>query len=98
MRIAYRSCLGTGECATVSSADLHESITSLQVKHGVVQCVHAELHDLYRWLEEEFHPLKLAERTAAPVAFMAEKKDLKQYVPAIQDITIIVKPGQQSRD
>ena len=63
-------------------------VAGYQVKHGVTQCVHPELQELYKWLEEEFHPLKLAERTAAPVAFMAEKKDLKQYVTAIQDITI----------
>ena len=51
--------------------------------------VHSELQDLYRWLEEEFHPLQLSQRISAPVAFMSEKKDLRQYVTAIQDITIM---------
>ena len=59
------------------------------MKNNVVPCVYAELQDLYRWLEEDFHPLKLSQRMSSPISFMADKKDLKQYVGAIQDITIM---------
>ena len=59
------------------------------MKNNVVPCVFGELQELYRWLEEDFHPLKLSQRIASPIAFMSEKKDLKQYVDAIHDITIM---------
>ena len=55
----------------------------------MVPCVFGELQELYRWLEEDFYPLKLSQRIASPIAFMSEKKDLKQYVDAIHDITIM---------
>ena len=73
---------------TVRFPTLHRRVP-LQVKNNVVPCVYAELQDLYRWLEEDFHPLKLSQRMSSPITFMADKKDLKQYVGAIQDITIM---------
>ena len=62
-------------------------IPTLQAKYNIVKNVHEELRGLYQWLEVDFHPLKLAERVAAPLKYIASNNELNQYVPALQDIT-----------
>ena len=59
------------------------------MKYNILQYVHPELQNLYRWLEVEFHPLKLSSRVASSLEFIEKNKDLNQYVPALQDITIM---------
>ena len=66
--------------------DLH--VTLLQVKYGIINYVYPELQNLYKWLELEFHPLKLATRVQGSLEFIGTKDELKQYVSALQDITI----------
>ncbi len=50
--------------------------------------VYPELSNLYKWVEVEFHPLKLASRVQGSLEFLATKDELQQYVSALQDITI----------
>lgn len=58
------------------------------VKYSVIQYVFPELQNLYRWLEIDFHPLKLSDRVKPCIEFISNQPDLKQYVPALQDIII----------
>ncbi len=60
----------------------------LQVKYNIINYVYPELQNLYKWLEVEFHPLKLASRVQGSLQFLETKEELKQYVSALQDITI----------
>jgi translation initiation factor 3 subunit A len=62
-------------------------------KYNVVQHVFPEVKDLYKWLEVEFHPLKLSERVTKCLDFIESKPDLKsenyaQYVPALKEILV----------
>ena len=59
-----------------------------QLKFNMIQHVHPELQNLYRWLELEFHPLKLSTRVTSSLEFLQTQDDLSQYVSALQDITI----------
>ena len=60
-----------------------------QEKYNVVQNVNPELQNLYRWLEVDFHPLKLSSRVAPSMEFIRKKDDLAEYAPALEDITIV---------
>lgn len=57
---------------------------------GVLQHALAPLQDLYRILEVDFHPLVLCNRVLQVIDFMdksTECPDLKQYIPALKDVT-----------
>lgn len=58
------------------------------VKYSVIQFVFPDLQNLYRWMEVEFHPLKLSHRISPCIEYINNQSDLKQYVPALQDIII----------
>lgn len=58
------------------------------VKYSVIQFVFPDLQNLYRWMEVEFHPLKLSHRISPSIEYINNQSDLKQYVPALQDIII----------
>jgi hypothetical protein len=60
-----------------------------QMKYNVVQFVNPELHNLYKWLEVEFHPLKLAQRISSSLEYIEKNEELVQFIPALQDITIM---------
>ena len=62
-------------------------------KYNVIQHVYPETRDLYKWLEVEFHPLKLSERVAKCLEFIETSQDLAnenymQYVQAIKEIAV----------
>ena len=46
------------------------------------------MQNLFRWLEVEFHPLKLSMRVSSSLEFIEQNEDLAQYVGALQDITV----------
>ncbi|KAL5016137.1 hypothetical protein ScPMuIL_005726 [Solemya velum] len=58
------------------------------VKYSVIQYVNPELQNLYRWLEEEFHPLHLYSRVRSSIDFITNSDDLSQYIPAMENILI----------
>ena len=63
-------------------------------KYNIVQHVYPEIRDLYKWLELEFHPLKLSERVSKCLAFIENNQELVnekyvQYVPAIKEIAVV---------
>ena len=62
-------------------------------KYNVVQHVFPEVRDLYKWLEIEFHPLKLSERVTKCLDSIESREDLKsenyaQYIQAIKEIAV----------
>ena len=62
-------------------------------KYNVVQHVFPEVKDLHKWLEIEFHPLKLSERVTKCLDFIENNKDLQnenyaQYIPALKEISV----------
>lgn len=58
------------------------------IKYNVIQHVHPELQNLYRWLEVEFHPLRLNQRVVSPIEFISKNDDLSPYVEALESIVI----------
>lgn len=62
------------------------------IRFGIIQCAPVQLQDLYRWLETEFHPLKLCARVQQSFDFLnkwEEFPELRQYIPSLQDITVV---------
>lgn len=62
-------------------------------KYNVIQHVFPETRDLYKWLEVEFHPLKLSERVAKCLDFIETSQEslnenYVQYVQAIKEIAV----------
>ena len=58
------------------------------MKYNVVQYVHPELQNLYKYLEVEFHPLRLYDRVKASIDFITENEELGQYIGALEEIII----------
>ncbi len=61
------------------------------VKYSVIPFVMPQVKDLYKWLEVEFHPLELCERVSQVYQVIQEggESELKQYIEALQDNTIM---------
>lgn len=62
------------------------------VRFGIIHHAPAQIQDLYRWLETEFHPLKLCTRVQQSFDFLnkwEEYPELCQYIAPIQDFTIV---------
>jgi translation initiation factor 3 subunit A len=58
---------------------------------NVVSLASPRLQDLYGWLEVDFHPLQLCEHVHTVVKELCadEGSPLQQYVPALQDVTLV---------
>lgn len=70
-----------------------QSLIKDLTKYNVVQHVFPETRDLYKWLEVEFHPLKLSSRVTKSLDFIEANQDIAnenymQYVPAIKEIVV----------
>jgi translation initiation factor 3 subunit A len=63
----------------------------LQVRVNVVSLASPHLQELYTWLEVEFHPLQLCSRVHSAIEELRadESSPLQQYVPALQDVTLV---------
>jgi len=62
------------------------------VRFGVVQAATQPLQDMHRWLEVDFHPLKLCSRvqdTLKVIEESEEKTALAQYMQPLRDITLV---------
>ena len=62
-------------------------------RYNVVNYVHPKLKELYDALEVDFEPLKICVRVDGSLQFMRTSeerlmKDLREYIPALQDITL----------
>jgi len=58
---------------------------------NVVSLASPRLQELYAWLEVDFHPLQLCSRVHVIVEELLadEGSPLHQYVPALQDVTLV---------
>lgn len=58
---------------------------------NVVSLASPRLQELYAWLEVDFHPLQLCSRVHVIVEELLadEGSPLQQYVPALQDVTLV---------
>lgn len=61
------------------------------VRVNVVNLASPQLQDLYNWLEVDFHPLLLCSRVQTVIQSLQkdETSPLVQYVPALQDVTLV---------
>uniref|UniRef100_A0A8C9T1K0 Eukaryotic translation initiation factor 3 subunit A n=1 Tax=Scleropages formosus TaxID=113540 RepID=A0A8C9T1K0_SCLFO len=70
-----------------------QSLINDMVRFNLLQYVVPEVKELYNWLEVDFHPLKLCGRVTKVLNWVrdqAEKEmDLQQYVPHLQNNTIL---------
>lgn len=58
---------------------------------NVINLASPQLQELYNWLEVEFHPLLLCERVETVIESLNadEGSPLQQYIPALQDVTLV---------
>ncbi len=75
-----------------SSVPTRASLIKDLKRMGVLQHAFHPFQDLYRWLEIDFHPLVLCNRVQQVIDFIekcTECPELKQYVNALKDVTIM---------
>ncbi|XP_063047400.1 eukaryotic translation initiation factor 3 subunit A [Engraulis encrasicolus] len=77
----------------LQSPPTRQSLINDMVRFNLLQYIVPEVKELYNWLEQEFHPLKLSGRVTKVLNWIkdqAEKEsDLQQYVPHLQSNTIL---------
>ncbi|XP_019949185.1 eukaryotic translation initiation factor 3 subunit A [Paralichthys olivaceus] len=77
----------------LQSPPTRQSLINDMVRFNLLQYVVPDIKELYNWLEVEFHPLKLSGRVTKVLTWVkdqAEKEaDLQQYVPHLQNNTIL---------
>lgn len=61
------------------------------VRLNIVNLASSQLQELYSWLEVEFHPLELCSRVDSVIQTLQadENSPLTQYIPALQDVTLV---------
>jgi len=59
------------------------------IKFNVVTLASKQLQDLFAWLEVEFNPLQLCSRVDSVVETLQGDAQLTQYIPALQDLTLV---------
>ena len=84
-------CGCCGGCIVHYSPELSTITFVLQVRMNVVTLASPRLQELYAWLEVDFHPLQLCSRVHVIVEELLadEGSPLQQYVPALQDVTLV---------
>ena len=65
------------------------SCNRLQKALGILQYVNPELKEVYRWLEEEFHPLQLCQKLSPIFEWLKTQDKLAQYVAPLRQITLM---------
>ncbi|XP_026879551.2 eukaryotic translation initiation factor 3 subunit A isoform X3 [Electrophorus electricus] len=77
----------------LQSPPTRQSLINDMVRFNLLQYIVPEVKELYSWLEVDFHPLKLCGRVTKVLNWVkdqAEKEpDLQQYVPHLQNNTIL---------
>jgi len=61
------------------------------MKYNLLEYVPRQLKDLYKWLENDFHPLKLAELVSKSLNWINEQTkepELRQYIEPLQAVVI----------
>ena len=77
---------------SLQSPPTRQSLIKDAARFGVVQSATQPLQDLYKYLEVEFHPLKLCNRVDSTLKLIEETDDmsaLQQYLPSLREITLV---------
>ncbi|XP_057654907.1 eukaryotic translation initiation factor 3 subunit A [Diorhabda carinulata] len=84
---AQRLAVLLGLVQTPSRASLLKDL----VRVNVVNLASPQLQELYNWLEVDFHPLLLCQRVHEVIVSLEseDNSSLEQYVPALQDVTLV---------
>ena len=61
----------------------------LQIKLNVIDFAMPEIKNLYQWLEEDFHPLKLCKDVESVTNILNENEELNTYVKPLQDLAVV---------
>ncbi|XP_065925615.1 eukaryotic translation initiation factor 3 subunit A isoform X3 [Magallana gigas] len=72
----------------LNNAPTRQSLIKDFVKFNIIHYVHPEIQNLFKYLEEEFHPLGLYDRVKASIEFISNNEELGQYIPALEEIII----------
>lgn len=72
----------------LNNAPTRQTLIKDFVKFNIIQYVHPEIQNLFKYLEVEFHPLRLYDRVKASIEFISNNEDLSQYIPALEEIII----------
>eukprot|EP00051_Salpingoeca_urceolata_P005401 m.72993 g.72993 ORF g.72993 m.72993 type:complete len:1034 (+) comp14298_c0_seq2:137-3238(+) len=70
----------------INTVPNRKQLVSELLAMNIMQYVDPELRDLYRWLEIEFHPLKLCSKVAPLMTWLSEHETYKAYVEPLQEI------------
>lgn len=77
----------------LQSPPTRQSLINDMVRFNLLQYVVPDVKELYNWLEVDFHPLKLSGRVTKVLDWVREQTekepDLQQYVPHLQNNTIL---------
>ena len=77
---------------SLQSPPTRQSLIKDAARFGVVQSATQPLQDLYKYLEVEFHPLKLCNHVDSTLKVIQETDDmsaLQQYLPSLREITLV---------
>uniref|UniRef100_A0A8C6UVZ6 Eukaryotic translation initiation factor 3 subunit A n=1 Tax=Neogobius melanostomus TaxID=47308 RepID=A0A8C6UVZ6_9GOBI len=77
----------------LQSPPTRQSLINDMVRFNLLQYVVLDVKELYNWLEVDFHPLKLSGRVTKVLEWVKEQMekepDLLQYIPHLQNNTIL---------
>ncbi|XP_075906226.1 eukaryotic translation initiation factor 3 subunit A isoform X2 [Nelusetta ayraudi] len=77
----------------LQSPPTRQSLINDMVRFNLLQYVVPDVKELYNWLEVDFHPLKLSGRVTKVLNWVKDQTekepDLQQYVPHLQNNTIL---------
>ncbi|XP_051506806.1 eukaryotic translation initiation factor 3 subunit A-like isoform X2 [Myxocyprinus asiaticus] len=77
----------------LQSPPTRQSLINDMVRFNLLQYIVPEVKELYNWLEVDFHPLKLCGRVTKVLNWVRDQEekesDLQQYVPHLQNNTIL---------
>ena len=65
--------------------------TCIQMKYNLLEYVPRELKNLYKYLELDFHPLKLNARVSTALKWIndqTKEPELRQYIEPLQKVVI----------
>ena len=77
---------------SLQSPPTRQSLIKDAERFGVVQAATQPLQELYKYLEVEFHPLKLCSKVESTLKLIEESDEkavLQQYLPSLREITLV---------
>ena len=73
----------------IPSVPSREALIADMKARGILQLVHPELAELFTWLEEEFHPLRLGERVEPILKWLSSTEKFAHFAGPIRNIVLM---------